>query len=163
MRHRKNSDSQGVPESASSYDELGKMLGYTRQALSRYAKEPGAPKRLPGDRLDVAAWRVYLSKRSKAREMPIDEKKAKARKIAAEAALKEHELAVRQGLFVDAKAMAEEERRHYERFKTLFKQKFLMELPPLFAGLTVSEIQNLILKGWNDIAAEMEAFLHTDE
>src|SRR4051812_9016969 len=89
-------------------DKLAEMLGCSLRTVDEYRRQgiPGEPPKRPGDQWkfessEVITWLRDRERTSALGEVAkVDEAEAKRRKLAAEASLAEHELALKQGAAV---------------------------------------------------------------
>lgn len=115
---------------AATLEELAQRVGRSTRTLQRQAKNPDAPKPLPGGLHDVAAWQRFLQEhgRDTLPDSP-EVRQLKLRKLLAEVQQREHRVAEMRRQFVDQSAVEERWQVHKERCAAV-----LDELLDSFAG-----------------------------
>lgn len=123
--------------------ELAEILGVHRKTIYEWKKLDGAPKAQDNGLHDVAAWRAFV----RAHELgpgdaPSQDLNAiKARKLLAEAEIKEEQAAQIKGQTVTLDAVNRFMRRKVAGAVTLLRNKFENELPPILSGLDATGIR----------------------
>lgn len=155
---KKTADSSAIPSFVTSYTELGKFLGVTRQTINRWAKLDGAPKARSDGRHSIADWRKFM-KTNDLSGKSHDLNDLKARDLLAKIEEREFKNAVKRGEYVSVEEVRLAWTSLTAKALQQLEKALLDELPPILAGLEPIEIR----KKNEDHLNEVRRTLHRGE
>jgi len=130
---RKKVSSSGIPSFVSSYIELGKFLGVSRQALSRWSKIDGSPKAKSDGRHSLKEWSEFMKANDLAGKSN-DLNVLKARDLLAKCEEREFKNSVKRGEYVSVEEVRLSWSSLTAKALQMLEKSLLDELPPILAG-----------------------------
>ena len=149
---------RALPSYVTSYTELGKFLGVSRQALNRWTKLDGAPKPRSDGRHSIGEWREFMKSNDLSGKSH-DLNDLKARDLLAKIEEREFKNAVKRGEYVGVGEVREAWISLTSKALQQLEKALLDELPPILAGLSPIEIR----KKNEDQLTEVRRLLHSGE
>lgn len=137
---KKKASSSAIPTFVTSYIELGKILGVTRQTLNRWTKIEGAPRPRSDGRHSVSEWRNFMKSNDlSGKSHDIDS--LKARDLLAKCEEREFKNAIKRGEYVSVEEVRLAWSSLTAKALQQLEKALLDELPPILAGLDPIEIR----------------------
>lgn len=136
----KGKTSSAIPTFVTSYIELGRILGVTRQTLSKWAKIAGAPTSRSDGRHSVAQWRNFMTSNDLSGKSH-DLDSLKARDLLVKCEEREFNLAKKRGEFVSLEEVRLAWSSYTAKAMQHLEKALLDELPPILAGKEPIEIR----------------------
>lgn len=124
----------------SSYTELARFLGVSRQALNRWTKLDGAPTARSDGRHSIADWKAFMKSNDLSGKSH-DLNDLKARDLLAKIEEREFKNAVKRGEYVSLAEVRESWSSLTSKALQQLEKALLDELPPILAGLEPIEIR----------------------
>jgi hypothetical protein len=153
----KKKTAEVIPSFVTSYTELGKILGVSRQAINRWTKIEGAPKPRSDGRHSVSEWRNFM-KSNDLNGRSHDLETLKARKLLAECENREMANAIKRREFVSLEAVRLAWNSHVGEALAIARKRLVDEQPPIVAGMDDPlEIRQIN----NDLLIEISSILHS--
>jgi hypothetical protein len=136
--HDKNS---AIPSFVTSYTELARFLGVSRQALNRWTKLDGSPQAKSDGRHSVSDWKSFMKTNDlsgKSHDL-ID---LKSRDLLAKCEEREFKNSVKRGEYVSIEEVRLAWSSCTAKALQMLEKALLDELPPILAGLEPIQIRN---------------------
>lgn len=138
---KKKAESTAIPSYTTSYTELAKFLGVSRQSLNRWTKLDGAPKPKADGRHSISDWKSFM-KTNDLSGKSHDLNDLKARDLLAKIEEREFKNAVKRGEYVSIEEVRLSWASCTAKALQMLEKALLDELPPILAGLEPIEIRN---------------------
>jgi len=143
---------------AADYTELARILGVNRRTILRWREFKDAPQPGPSGFHEVALWREFMKRHGlKGEPATEEEDRLRKRKLRAEVEERELRLANRRRDYVSFAEVRAVWNRNATKAAGLIRQKFLVELPPILAGLDAVAIQQEFQKAIDEVLTVMSS------
>lgn len=143
-------EKSGIPAFVASYIELGKIIGVTRQTLSRWSKIPEAPKPKSDGRHSVLEWRNFM-KTNDLFGKSHDFESLRSRDLLAKIEEREFKNSIKRGEYVSVEEVRLAWSSLTAKAMQLLEKALLDEMPPLLAGKEPLAIRIDLEKQMNEV------------
>jgi hypothetical protein len=155
---KKPEKSSAIPSFVTSYTELARFLGVSRQSLNRWTKLDGAPKPRSDGRHVIADWKTFMKSNDLSGKSH-DLNDLKARDLLAKIEEREFKNAVKRGEYVSVEEVRLSWSSNTAKALQMLEKALCDELPPILAGLEPIEIRQKNEQQLN----EVRRLLHSGE
>lgn len=153
---KKKAASSIAPTFVTSYQELGKVLGVTRQTLNRWTKIDGAPKARSDGRHSISEWRNFMKSHDLSGKSH-DMETLKARKLLAECEKRELENSIKRRQFVSLEEVRLAWSSNVGEALAIMRKRMVDEQPPILAAM---DEPLEIREANNNLLIEISTILH---